>query len=168
VREWFVLFRKAMIVLIVALVVASAVLQLREDDDESPTAAEAKVAALSWVGVGKAEPPRREGENWEVDVRRPDGSIAQVTIGEDLQLRGIDEELGPAGTPASDELRGRARDRAIHAAFFHVGRGRVVGVERDPNREIEVGMRLGTDQIEVRLDPRYRVIEVQPEDPSDE
>jgi hypothetical protein len=157
-----------MIGLIVALLVASAVLQLREDDDEAPTAAEAEVAAVSWVGAGEAQPPRREGDNWEVDVRRPDGSIVQVTIGDELELRGIDEELGPAGTPAADELRGRARDRAIHAAFWHVGPGRVVGVERDPNREIEVGMRLGQDQIEVRLNPRFRVIEVQPEDPQDE
>ncbi|HEV3378991.1 MAG TPA: hypothetical protein VG126_17090 [Thermoleophilaceae bacterium] len=162
------MFRKAMIVVIVALLVASAVLQLLEEDDEGPTAAEAKVAALSWVGGGEAQPPRREKDNWEVDVRRPDGSIVQVTIGDELQLRGIDEELGPAGTPAPDELRGRARDRAVHAAFWHIGPGTVVGVERDPNREIEVGVRVGKDQIEVRLDRRFRVIEVQPEDPQDE
>jgi hypothetical protein len=156
-----------MIALIVALLVASALLQLRDDDD-GPTADQAKVAALSWVGVGEAQAPRREGDNWEVDVRRPDGSIVQVTLGDQLDLRGIDEERGPAGTLAPDELRGRARDRAIRAAFSHVGPGRVVGVERDPNREIEVGMRFGRDQIEVRLDPRFRVLEVQPEDPRDE
>jgi hypothetical protein len=161
------LFRKGVILLIVALVVASAVIQLARDDEEV-SAAEARTAALSWVGVGKAEPPRREGDNWEVDVRRPDGSLVQVTMGEQLELRDFDEEFGPAGTPASDELTGVARQRAVEAAYWHVGPGRVVGVERDPTREIEVGMRLGGDQIELRLDERFRVVEVRPEDPGDE
>jgi hypothetical protein len=167
VREWYALLRKGVILLIVALVVASAIIQLTRDDEEV-SAAEARTAALSWVGVGKAEPPRREGDNWEVDVRRPDGSLVQVTMGEKLELRDFDEEFGPAGTPASDELRGIVRERAIEAAYWHVGPGRVVGVERDPTGEIEVGMRLGGDQIEVRLDHRFRVIEVGPEDPGDE
>jgi hypothetical protein len=161
-------FRKSMILLIVALVVASGVIRLLRDDDESVSAAEAKTAAKSWVGVGKAEAPRREGDNWEVDVRRPNGSLVQVTMGDQLELRDFDEEFGPAGTPASDELRGTPRKRAIEAAYWHVGPGRVVGVERDPNRVIEVGMRMGQDQIEVRLDQRFRVVEVRPEDPGDE
>ena len=161
------MFRKSMILLIVALVMASAAFQLR-DDDEDFSPAEARVAALSWVGVGDAEAPRREGDNWEVDVRRPDGSLVQVTIDEDLQLRDFDEEFGPAGAPAPDELRGADRARAIEETLWHVGAGRVVGVERDPTGEIEVGIRMGGDQIEVRLDPRFRVIEVHPEDRSDE
>jgi hypothetical protein len=167
-RRCFGLFRKSMIALIVALVLASAAFQLRDDDDERFDPRDAEIAALSWVGVGEAETPRREGENWEVDVRRPDGSLVQVTLSEDLQLRGFDEEFGPAGTPAPDELRGAERERAVEAAFRHVGPGRVVGVERDPGGVIEVGLRLGTDQIEVRLDRRFRVIEVHPEDPGDE
>jgi hypothetical protein len=56
----------------------------------------------------------------------------------------------------------------VEAAFWHVGPGRVVGVERDPTGEVEVGMRMGGDQIEVRLDERLRVIEVHPEDRGDE
>jgi hypothetical protein len=163
------LFQKSMIVLIVVLVLASAALQLRDDDDGGGvTSTDAEIAALTWVGVGEAETPRREGDNWEVDVRRPNGSLVQVIMGEELQLRGFDEESGPGGTPAADEQTGDARARAIEAAFWHVGSGRVVGVERDPNGEIEVGIRLGGDQIEVRLDERYRVIEVHPEDRSDE
>jgi hypothetical protein len=156
-----------MILLIVALVAASGVIQLRRDG-EGFSAADAKAAALSWVRAGEAEAPRREGDNWEVDVRRPDGSMVQVTLGDELQLRDLDEEFGPAGTRAPDELRGAERAKAIEAAFWHVGPGRVVGVERDPNREIEVGIRMGRDQIEVRLDERFRVIEVNPEDPGDE
>ena len=161
------MFRKSMIVLIVALLLASAAFQLRDEDD-GVSAADAKIAALSWVRAGEAETPRREGDNWEVDVRRPDGSLVEVVMGDELQLRDFDEEFGPAGAPADDELRGSARARAIEAAFFHVGPGRVVGVERDPTGEIEVGIRMGGDQIEVRLDERYRVIEVHPEDRSDE
>jgi hypothetical protein len=156
-----------MILLIVALVVASAAFQLR-DDQEDVDAEDASIAARSWVGVGEVEAPRREGDNWEVDVRRPDGSVVQVTMGEELQLRDFDEESGPAGAPAADELTGEARARAIEAAFWHVGPGRVVGVEREPGGEIEVGIRMGGDQIEVRLDERHRVIEVHPEDRSDE
>ena len=161
------MFRKSMIVLIVALLVASAAFQLRDEDDDV-SATDAKVAALSWVRVGEAETPRREGNNWEVDIRRPDGSLVEVVMGDELQLRDFDEESGPAGAPAPDELKGTARARAIDAAFFHVGPGRVVGVERDPTGEIEVGIRMGGDQIGVRLDERYRVIEVHPEDRGDE
>jgi hypothetical protein len=161
------LFTKIMIVLIVALLLASAAFQLRKDDDDI-SAKDAEVAALTWVGAGDAEAPRREDGNWEVDVRRPDGSLVQVTMGDELQLLDFDEEFGPAGAPAIDELKGAARARAIEAAFWHVGPGRVVGVERDPTGEIEVGLRMGGDQIEVRLDKRFRVIEVHPEDPGDE
>jgi hypothetical protein len=156
-----------MILVIGVLVLASAAFQLR-DDYQRFNAADAEIAALSWVGVGEAEPPRRDGGNWEVDVRRPDGSMVQVTISEDLRLREFDEELGPAGAPAPDELRGATRERAIEAALLHVGRGRVVGVERDRGGVIDVGLRLGGDQVEVRLDRRFRVIEVRPEDPGDE
>jgi hypothetical protein len=161
------LFRKSMILLIVALLVASAAFQLLDEDD-GVSAADARIAALSWVPAGKAETPRREGDSWEVDIRRPDGSLVEVVMGDELQLRAFDEESGPAGAPAPDELTGAARARAMEAAFWHVGPGRVVGVERDPTGEIEVGIRMGGDQIEVRLDERYRVIDVQPEDRSDE
>jgi hypothetical protein len=164
------LLRKSVIILIVVLVIASAVLQLLKlrEDDEGFSAAEAKTAALSWVGAGEAQAPRRDGDAWEVDVVRPDGSLVQVTLGDRLELREFDEELGPAGTAAPDELRGAARARAITAAFGRVGPGRVVGVERESSREIDVDMRLGKDRIEVQLNPRFRVIEVKPEDPRDE
>jgi hypothetical protein len=74
------LFRKSMIVLIAALLLASAAFQLRDDDDDNGvTAADAEIAARSWVGVGEAEGSRREGDVWEIDVRRPDGSMVQAT-----------------------------------------------------------------------------------------
>jgi hypothetical protein len=167
VRKWLKLLHKSLITLIVAMVIASAVVQLRKDD-EGFSAEEAKTAALSWVHTGKAQAPRRDGDTWEVDVVRPDGSLVQVTLGERLELREFDEEFGPAGTPAPDELSGAARDRAIKAAFWHVGRGRVVGVERDSSREIDVDMRLGKDRVEVQLTPRFRLIAVKAEDPRDE
>jgi hypothetical protein len=157
------------IILIVAMVIASAVFQLRgDDDDEDFSAAEAKAAALTWVGTGKAQAPRRDGDAWEVDVVRPDGSLVQVTLGDRLELRGFDEEFGPGHTPGPDELEGAARARAIEAALGHVGPGRVVGVERESTREIDVDMRMAGDRIEVQLNPRFRVIEVKPEDPRDE
>jgi hypothetical protein len=160
--------RNSVIILSVALVIAAAELKLREDDDEGFSAGEAKTAALTWVGAGEAQAPRRDGDAWEVDVVRPDGSLVQVTLGDRLELREFDEEFGPGHTPAPDELRGAARARAIEAAFGHVGRGRVVSVERESSREIDVDMRMGVDRIEVQLNPRFRVIEVKPEDPGDE
>jgi hypothetical protein len=162
------LLRTSPIILVVALVIASAVALLLRADDESFSAAEAKTAALSWVDGGLAQPPRRDGDAWEVDVVRPDGSLVQVTLGERLELRDFDEEFGPAHTPAPDELRGAARARAIEAAFRHVGPARVVGVERESNREIDVDVRMGEDRIEVQLNPRFGVIGVKPEDPGDE
>jgi hypothetical protein len=160
--------RTSVIILSVALVIAAAELQLRQDDDEGFSAAEAKTAALSWVGAGEAQAPRRDGDAWEVDVVRLDGSLVQVTLGDRLELRGFDEEFGPGHTPGPDELRGAARARAIEAALGHVGPGQVIGVERESSREIDVDMRLGKDRIEVQLNPRFRVIEVKPEDPRDE
>ena len=52
--------------------------------------------------AGEAQAPRRDGEAWEVDVVRPNGSLVQVTLGDRLELRQFDEELGPAGTSAPD------------------------------------------------------------------
>jgi hypothetical protein len=162
------LLRTSPIILVVALVIASAVLLLFREDDDAFSAAEAKAAALTWVGTGEAQAPRRDGDAWEVDVVRPNGSLVQVTLGEELELRDFDEEFGPAHTLAPDELTGAARARAMEAAFRHVGPARVVGVERESNREIDVDVRIGNDRIEVQLSPRFRVIDVKPEDPRDE
>jgi hypothetical protein len=159
-----------MIILIVALVISAVVLQLRKlgEDDEGYGAAEAKTAALTWVSAGKAQAPRRDGDTWEVDIVRPDGSLVQVTLGDGLELRDFDEEFGPAHTLGPDELRGAARDRAITAAYSHVGPARVLGVERESSREIDVDILLGGDRIEVQLNRRFRVIDVKPEDSRDE
>jgi len=130
---------------------------------------EAEATALRWVGAGTADAARRDGDEWEVDVRRPDGSVVEVTIGEELELRGFDEELGAGHTLAPDELRGDVRDRAIRAAFAEVGPGRVQSVERDSSREIEVSVRRPDGKtVEVELDGSYRVVEVEPEAPDDE
>ena len=151
-----------------AMAIALVAMGIRLGDD-AYAPVDAEVAALDWVGDGVSQVPRREGQNWEVDVIRPNGSMVQVTLGEDLELRDVDEEFGPAGTPAHDELTGARRARAVKAAFAKVGPGQVVGVERDSNREIEVGIRKRRGhQVEVELNGRYEVIEVETEDPRDE
>jgi hypothetical protein len=150
-----------------AMTIALVLMGLRLEDPASPV--DAEIAALDWVGSGYSQVPRRDGDNWEVDVVRPDGSMVQVTLGEDLELRDFDEESGPAGSPAHDELSGAMRARAVQAAFAEVGPGQVVGVERDSSREIEVGIqKRGGRQLEVELDHRFRVTEVEEEDPRDE
>jgi hypothetical protein len=149
------------------LTVALVLMSLEQGQNASPVEAEA--AALRWVGGGVTQEPRRDGDRWEIDVVRPNGSMVQVSLGENLELRGLDEEFGPAGTLAHDEVTGARRTRAVEAAFDEVGPGQVVGVERDSNREIEVGIRLrGGRQVEVELDGRLRVVEVETEDPGDE
>jgi hypothetical protein len=152
---------------LVGVIVALAVIALGSDDGFGDTEAEA--AALRWVGTGESEGVRRDGGQWEVDVLRPDGSLVEVTLGSQLELRGFDEERGPRRTLAPDELRGAERDRAIRAALAKTGPGRVLGAERDSSREIEVSVRrAGGDFVEVELDASLRVVEIEPEDPSDE
>lgn len=159
--------RASLSILFTAMTVAIVVLALRLRDEQGPLDAEA--VAVEFVGDGIAQDSRREDDRWEVDVVRPDGSMVQVTLEDDLELRSLDEELGPAGTLADDELRGKARVRAVRAAFSEIGIGTVVSVERDANGGIEVRVRNGTRrQSEVELDPNYRVVEIDDESLGDE
>jgi hypothetical protein len=137
------------------------------DESDAVSARQAQGAGLRWVGVGAAQTPRRDGDEWEVDVKRPNGSLVEVTIGDQLELRELDEELGPGGGPASDELAGSARERAIEAALIAVGSGRVFSVERESSGWVEVNLRRPNGTFEVELDSG-RVVEVEPEDPGDE
>jgi hypothetical protein len=159
--------RGSLFLLFTAMMVAIVVLAMRLRDDQGPLDAEA--VAVEFVDDGIAQDSRREDEFWEVDVVRPDGSMVQVNLGEDLKLRGLDEELGPAGTLADDELRGAARARAVRAAFKETGPGEVVSVERDPNGGIEVRIQNGGQrQLEVELDRKFRLVEIDDEALGDE
>jgi hypothetical protein len=129
---------------------------------------DAEVAALDAVGNGVSQGPRRDGDNWEVDVVRPDGSMVQVSLSKGLDLLGLDEEYGPAGTLAPDEARGVNRLRAVRAAFDEVGPGEVIGVDRESGGRLEVGVLRRGGQVEVELDRDFRVIEIEGEDPRDE
>jgi hypothetical protein len=159
--------RASLFIVFTAMTVAIVVLALRLRDEQGPLDAEA--VAVEHVGDGIAQDSRREDDRWEVDVVRPDGSMVQVSLGDDLELRSLDEELGPAGTLADDELRGPARARAVRAAFTETGIGKVVSVERDSGHGIEVRVRPGGQrQIEVELDRNFRVIEIDDESLGDE
>ncbi len=133
--------------------------------------ADAEAAALNWVGTGFAQEPRRDGDEWEVDVVRPDGSLVEVTVGRGRELLGFDEERGPRGGPAPDDLRGARPARAVRAALAASGPGRVLDVERESESGggIEIGVRRpdGT-KVEVGLDIDLRVVAVEREDPADE
>jgi hypothetical protein len=158
--------RASLFILFSAMTIAIVVLALRLRDERGPLDAEA--TALEFVEDGVAQDPRREGDRWEVDVVRPDGSMVEVSLGSDMELRGLDEELGPAGTLAPDELRGRDRVQAVRAAFQEIGPGEVVSVEYDTHG-IEVRIRTGARrQQEVELDRRFRVLEVDDESLTDE
>jgi hypothetical protein len=159
--------RPSLFILFTAMTIAIVVLALRLRDEQGPL--EAEEVAVEFVGDGIAHDARREDDRWEVDVVRPDGSMVQVTLRDDLELQSLDEELGPAGTLADDELRGNARVRAVRAAFSETGIGKVVSVERDANGGIEVRVRPGSgSQFEVELDRNYRVVEIDDESLGDE
>lgn len=162
-----ILGRPSLFVLIATMTVAIVVLAFRLSDEEGPLDAEA--VALQWVDDGVAQDSRRDGDRWEVDVVRGDGSMVQVNLGDDLELRGLDEELGPAGTLAPDELKGRPRIRAVRAAFAETGPGQVVSVERDSERRVKVRIQTKNGRyVGVVLDDSLRVVGVDSEDPRDE
>jgi hypothetical protein len=159
--------RASLSILFTAMTIAVVVLALRLRDEQGPL--DAEETAVELVGDGIAQDSRREGDRWEVDVVRPDGSMVQVSLGNDLELQGFDEEQGPAGTLAEDELRGKARVRAVRAAFAETGIGKVVSVERDAGGGVEVRVRTGGRQtLEVELNRDFRVVEVEHESPGDE
>jgi len=141
-------------------------------DDEAPASASAaKTTAFRWVGVGVAQSPRRSGEGWEVDVVRPNGSLVELTIGDQLELLDLDEEYGPGRRPAHDEASGRLRERAVRVALAASGPGRVLSVERESPREqeaTEVNIRQADGDVEVGLDSELRVVEVESQHPGDE
>lgn len=150
-----------------AMTIALVFMGFELGQDANP--ADAEVAALDAVGDGVSQVPRRDGDRWEVDVVRPDGSMVQVSLTKELDILGLDEEHGPAGTLAPDEAKGADRVRAVRAAFAEVGTGEVIGVERESEGRYEVGVLLrGGRQIEVELDRNFRVTEVEGEDPRDE
>jgi hypothetical protein len=161
------LIRACALIFVAALAALAAIGLGTFNEGEEASARQAQAAGFRWVGVGMAETPRRDGDEWEVDVKRPNGSLVEVTIGDQLELRGLDEELGPGGVPAWDELGGRARKRAMDAALIAVGSGRVFSVEREPSGSVEVNVRRPNGTFEVQLDSG-QVVEIEAEDPGDE
>jgi hypothetical protein len=136
-------------------------------DDFDADAAQEK--ARDWTGWHRTDEPRRRGDGWEVDVRRPDGSIVEVNLGPKLELVELDEEVGPGGTPAHDELTGERRLRAIAAARQRAGRGVVRSVERERDGTIEVDLVLPDRTVlEVDLDARLNVTGADREELGDE
>jgi hypothetical protein len=136
---------------------------------DEPDAAAAQRVALQWAGAELADAPRREGTGWEIDVRRADGSLVEISLGPGLDLRELDEERGAGGTAAHDELAGAPRMRAIEAARTVSGPGSVRSVERERDGSIEVDI-LAPDRtvVEVELDRQLRVTDVDEEDIGDE
>jgi hypothetical protein len=162
-----VFFKVSFAVLLVAIVVVTFLALPRDEGQARPSDAEA--AALDRFPNGTVQEARVEDDEWEVDVVLPNGSLMEVTFDHELNFRDLDQEIGPGGRLANDELRGAERQRAIDAAFQVTGAGRVTSVERDSPNEIEVGVRFPNGvQIEVELDRHFHVGEVENEDPGDE
>jgi hypothetical protein len=162
-----VFFKVSFALLLVVIVVMTFFALPRDEGQARPSDAEA--AALDRFPNGTVQPARVEDDEWEVDVVRPDGSLVEVTFDHELNFRDLDEEIGPGGRLAEDELRGAERQRAITAAFEVTGPGSVTSVERDSPNEVEVDVRFPNGvHIEVELDRNFHVGEVEDEDPGDE
>ena len=119
-----------------------------------PDAAAAQRTVLGWAEAQLADTPRRVGDKWEVDVRRADGSLV---------LHELDEELGPGGKPAHDQVVGPLRSRAIAAARAATDiSGPVRSIERESDGTIEVDF-LAPDRtvVEVELGPGLRVTDTE-------
>ena len=160
-------FKASFAVLLLVIVVMTFFALPRDEGQAKPSDAEA--AALERFPDGTVQPARIEDDEWEVDVVLPNGSLVEVTYDHELHFRDLDEEIGPGGRLANDELRGDERRRAIDAAFQVTGPGRVTSVERDSPNEVEVKVRFQNGiQIEVELDRNFHVGEVENEDPGDE
>lgn len=158
--------RLTLILAVAVAAVAAFVLWPREPELGATDAAK---KAAGWVGVGFAQAPRRDGDEWEVDVVRPNGSLVEVTVGGRGELLGFDEERGPRGSRAPDELTGPSRARAVRAAQAATGTGRVLSAEWEQGGGIEVAVRRANGtQLEVGLNRRLRIREIEPEDPADE
>jgi hypothetical protein len=139
------------------------------DERAIPDAAAAERAALRWTGGGEAQPARRDGALWEVDVRRGNGSLVEVTLGRGLVLYELDEEQGPGGTRPHDEITGSLRRRAIAAARGEASHGSVRMVERERDGSVEVDFVTSEEYIlEVELDSQLRITEVDNEELADE
>jgi hypothetical protein len=152
----------------VAVIIAGGLVALPRGNGTA-SVEKAEQAALYWVGSGTVQPARFENNEWEVDVVLSDGSLLQVTLNRDLELRDIDEELGPGGARAHDEVTGPLRDKATLVALGVTGPGRVSSVEQDEANEIEVNVqRPNGTQLEVELDAELNVVDVDREDPEDE
>jgi len=144
-------------------------LVLATGGEERADAASAQRSALRWTGAQLADAPRRDGDSWEVDIRRADGSLVEVRLGPELELRELDEERGAGGVAAADEVTGPLRERAIARARTVSGPGPVRSVEREHDGTIEVDV-VRTDRsiTEVELDRSLRVTDVDREEIGDE
>lgn len=161
-------WRPAIAAVVLAIGVAAAPV-LFPDRTEAPDAAAAERVALRWTSAELDGAPRRAGDSWEVDVRRADGSLVEVTLGPELELRELDEELGPDGRAPHDEVTGRLRVRAVATARPYGRGGAVQGVERELDGTFEVGFRQPDESIlEVELDKRLDVRDVDREVAGDE
>jgi hypothetical protein len=155
--------------LITATVTVLVLVALATQGPDEPDAAAAQRMALQWTGAELADAPRRDSDGWEVDVRRADGSLVEISLGPTLELRELDEERGAGGTAAHDEVTGALRTRAIDAARTVAGPGPVRTVEREDDGSIEVDI-LATDQmiLEVELDRQLGVTDTDEESITDE
>jgi hypothetical protein len=63
-----------------------------EEQATGPDADRAKKAAVDAVGGDRAVGAEREGDAWEVEVVRSDGSQVEVRLGSDLKLQGTERD----------------------------------------------------------------------------
>ena len=122
--------------------------------------ARASAAALAEVGEGTVTGVEAEDGGYEVEVRRSDGSEADVELDRNFGVTGVerdgadDARDSDADRPVTDDQLARASEAALAAT----GGGQVTSVEADDHGyDVEIRMDDGTER-DVELDDAFAVI----------
>lgn len=122
--------------------------------------ARARDAAESAV-PGAATNIVREGEGWEVDVRRSDATDADVRLAADYSVTrtGGDDDTDGEGTHAGT-LAGDSLQRALDAALARAGSGTLTAIDISDDRDdaYEVLVAQGARTLTVTLAPDFSVV----------
>ena len=129
------------------------------DDLTGNTLDRASKAALAETGGGKVTDSERDGQTYEVEVTKDDGSEVDVHLDQNYKVvvAETDSEDGDDNDDDRDErVQGADADRASKAAVAEAGGGKATEVERDGSGyDVEVTKDDGT-QVDVNLDERFQ------------
>jgi uncharacterized membrane protein YkoI len=126
----------------------------------------ATAAALSAAGGGTITDSERDGDRYEIEVRRDDGSGIDIELGRDFAViatepdDATDDDATDVDAPDADHrvLTDDERQRASAAALAETGGGEVLAIEVDGSGyEVDV-RRTDGSHVDIDLDATFAVI----------